>query len=260
MVKSGFSNQISYRQNHGFTLIELLVVVAIIAVLVAVLIPALSLARAQAQTSVCASQLHQLGLGVIYYAKECNGIVPFCDGVSVEEWRKDSPFMTDFQKFSGLERKMFYCPTNSRSKRIDHYWEETWQLYIGYCYIANRDLKNNCCGWWPPDEKPIINLDKDSPDGWTPAQRLLFTDLITTDYLGITPDEFPSGGYKSHPPDSYISHLVLGEKSHVYGNFPRGGNHLYGDGHVQWWSISMLELHPVWGMTYVPMYHQLWNP
>ncbi len=259
MVKSEFLNRKSCRQNLGFTLIELLVVVAIISVLVAILLPALSLARALAQTSVCASQLHQVGLGVMYYAKECSGIVPFCDGFSVEEWRKDSPSMADFQKYSGLERKMFYCLTSPRATNIDHYWEEISQLYIGYSYIANRH-KENCSGWWYPDEKPIIGLEKDSSDGWTPAQRLLFTDLIMTDGLGITPDEFPSGDYKSHPPDSYISHLVLGFTSHVYGEFPRGANHLYGDGHVQWWSFSMLELHPVWGMTYVPMYHQLWNP
>jgi prepilin-type N-terminal cleavage/methylation domain-containing protein len=234
MVKSVSSNQKSYRQNHGFTLIELLVVVAIIAVLVAVLIPALNLARAQAQTSVCASQLHQLGLGVIYYAKECNGIVPFCDGASVEEWRKYSPYMADFQKYSGLERKMFYCPTSPRTKRIDYYWEGTWQLYIGYSYIGNR---SGYSGWWPNDEKPIINLDKDY-DGWQPSQRLLFVDMVMTD------------GFNN---------LAGGEQSHMFGALPRGSNHLYGDGHVQWWKFRM-EYHPVWGMAWVPIYHQLWNP
>lgn len=51
----------------AFSLIELLVVVAIIALLAAILLPSLSGARQQAQTSVCAANLHQLGLGAAMY-------------------------------------------------------------------------------------------------------------------------------------------------------------------------------------------------
>ena len=62
----------------GFTLIEVLVVVAIIAVLVAILLPAMNQARAQAQTVVCASNLRQLGMGIVDYSEDYNRVMYKC--------------------------------------------------------------------------------------------------------------------------------------------------------------------------------------
>lgn len=56
----------------GFTLIELLVVVAIIAVLVAILMPTLSQARENARSTVCLSNLRQIGVADQIYADENN--------------------------------------------------------------------------------------------------------------------------------------------------------------------------------------------
>ena len=58
-------------RKRGFTLVELLVVIAIIALLMSILVPALSRARKQAKAVVCRSNLRQIGLGLMFYADDC---------------------------------------------------------------------------------------------------------------------------------------------------------------------------------------------
>ena len=55
---------------RGFTLIELLVVIAIIAILAAILFPVFARARENARKTPCQSNLRQLGMGLVMYAKE----------------------------------------------------------------------------------------------------------------------------------------------------------------------------------------------
>jgi len=64
------------RKRQGFTLIELLVVIAIISVLAALLMPALRESLNKARRALCASNLHQLTVGINSYAVDHTGRTP----------------------------------------------------------------------------------------------------------------------------------------------------------------------------------------
>ncbi|MEI6499426.1 MAG: DUF1559 domain-containing protein [Armatimonadota bacterium] len=63
-------------RKSGFTLIELLVVIAIIAILAAILFPVFAKAREKARQSACLSNMKQIGLGLMSYTADYDGVYP----------------------------------------------------------------------------------------------------------------------------------------------------------------------------------------
>ncbi len=89
-------------RQRAFTLIELLVVISIIAILAALLLPAISLVRDAARSAQCASNVRQLGIAVLQYVGEHDGVLPpgWVQGTE-NIWDASSPTDWYSQVFAG---------------------------------------------------------------------------------------------------------------------------------------------------------------
>src|SRR5688500_5016558 len=109
----------------GFTLIELLVVIAIIAILAAILFPVFAQARDKARQTACLSNAKQIGMGVMMYMQDY-------DGVYQEHFTRSVPATTliywpDQIKPYLKNDQIFSCPSRSDIK-----YTSALPYYIAY--------------------------------------------------------------------------------------------------------------------------------
>jgi prepilin-type N-terminal cleavage/methylation domain-containing protein/prepilin-type processing-associated H-X9-DG protein len=94
---------------RGFTLIELLVVIAIIAILAAILFPVFAKAREKARQSSCLSNCKQIGLAVLQYIQDYDGLGMQRDtGVAPNRL-----LWTDFLQPYIKNGQVFTCPSDN---------------------------------------------------------------------------------------------------------------------------------------------------
>ncbi|MCW3060338.1 MAG: prepilin-type N-terminal cleavage/methylation domain [Capsulimonas sp.] len=99
-------------RRSGFTLIELLVVIAIIAILAAILFPVFAKAREKARQISCASNLRQLGLGLMQYTQDNDeSFMPGRFGSSIQGW---AGVTYPYVKSVGV----FKCPDDSANATV----------------------------------------------------------------------------------------------------------------------------------------------
>ena len=205
---------------RGFSLLELVVVIAITAILTAILFPGLNTARTTAQKLMCASNLRQIGTGIILYSSDHRDKIPGSlmsqqhrplDQMAVTVQDPDAePGQTRFV-LDGLgllvgggkfgcycdASECLFCPSHTSTHTFERY-EKTLdktnfllsfenQVWANYHYVGQRSFTE--------EEAPST------------VQFLNENDLLVTD------------GFRTRSDYNHVS----------------GMNRLYGDGSISWW-------------------------
>ena len=233
--------------HQAFTLIELLVVIAIIAILAALLLPALSNAKERGRRAVCISNLRQCGIALEIYGEAYKkyphqrnfgsgtpivsvvGVTTVPGAYVAHEWdevvrlgvssnfRYNAANLGSDQVYRDIRIKIFSCPNMAAKEGYPHYDDLTnsinpgddWWFPMGYVYTGGVKSWNLA----DPAYSPVKETDSPS---W-----VMMVDFVRYNGPGAQNPGWPKDG-ENH-------------NAHMGNGLPAGANHLFHDGHVQWY-------------------------
>lgn len=231
----------------AFTLIELLVVISIIALLIALILPTLGRSKESSQRIQCASNLHQLHLGVVNYTIDFKGLYP--------EARRDDGgqhtryLSTDTYAFmkdtAGGDENIFRCPNQAPGTVLYVFPGDTppngLGYRIGYVYLAGFDHT----GWVNAADNPVWDSPMKVKDE-KPGMKV-FADFTYEPGAGVlnpTVGAHGSNGRVIFPGQSTPQDVGV-----------EGSNIAFIDGSVQWRWIQDMQKHAALASGRASNYH-----
>lgn len=256
----------------GFTLIELLVVISIIALLLAILMPSLQKAREVARRISCASRLKQWGMAIHMHTGDNDGqlmaIVLKWGGNAYPHYINNKPqknqrgvtmwniadinpyigaFSPDYEK-DGVASEMVTCPCCSGKFMQEWIKQINWRNHdfveFAYSYFGRADLLED--GHCSQNAKRVLVGKTLS------ARKLLMAEILNLD---ISDSAYRynhgRGGW------SWNEMNYWNPSNTAYSPNPAatGRSRLFGDGHVEWKTISPEQNLPIMGNRFV----EEWN-
>ncbi len=219
--------EVYQKPNKGFTLVELLVTTSIIAVLASLLSPVLVQAREQVRSTVCASNLQQLGMAASMYLQDYDNSYAI-PGVSPNAMLPDihAPYLNGWV--------VWVCPSDPHATVWDGrtgsatYFTRT--SYLWNVYVFSRFTTYNSQASFPTPATVVLWADGFANSGWArdsaPPSDPSPSAALIHDAYGDSMNALPN--------DRYAAHCTLHVKWQIGTRHNGGGNYVFADGHTRW--------------------------